>query len=137
MRGQAERLLERTDASLLHDELAEVNDAVYFHEFVAHAARHGLQYLAEADFFEMQIGAAPSRRRRAARASRIPCAASSTSTSSRAGCSARRCCAAPSSAIDRTPRPAVLERLAVSTQARSAASAAPTGATSRARPARR
>ena len=58
MRGQAERLLARSDATLLHDELAEVNDAVYFHEFAAHAARHGLQYLAEADFFEMQIGAA-------------------------------------------------------------------------------
>ena len=51
-------LLARSDATLLHDELAEVNDAVYFHEFAAHAARHGLQYLAEADFFEMQIGAA-------------------------------------------------------------------------------
>ena len=58
MRDQAERMLARSDASLLHDELAEVNDAVYFHEFAAHAARHGLQYLAEADFFEMQIGAA-------------------------------------------------------------------------------
>ena len=39
MRGQAERLLERPDASLLHDELAEINEAVYFHEFAAHAAR--------------------------------------------------------------------------------------------------
>ena len=58
MRGQAERMLARSDATLLHDELAEVNDALYFHEFAAHAARHGLQYLAEADFFEMQIGAA-------------------------------------------------------------------------------
>ena len=65
MRDQAERLLDRADASLLHDELAEVNEAVYFHEFAAHAARHELQYLAEADFFEMQIGAAsePGRRR--------------------------------------------------------------------------
>ena len=56
---------------------------------------------------------------------RMPCspsrtryAASSTSTSSRAGCSARRCCAPPGAPIDRTPRPAVIERLAVSTQAR-------------------
>ena len=41
--------------------------AVYFHEFAAHAARHELQYLAEADFFEMQIGAAsePAARRAA------------------------------------------------------------------------
>jgi methyltransferase-like protein len=35
---------------LLHDELEEVNDPVYFHEFVAHAGRHGLQYLVEAEF---------------------------------------------------------------------------------------
>lgn len=38
------------DQLLLHDELAAVNTAVYFHEFVAHAAQHGLQYLSEADF---------------------------------------------------------------------------------------
>ena len=38
------------DQLLLHDELAAVNTAVYFHQFVAHAAQHGLQYLSEADF---------------------------------------------------------------------------------------
>jgi predicted methyltransferase family protein/methyltransferase family protein/protein-lysine methyltransferase-like protein len=59
MRRQAERLLERSDATLFHDELAAVNHPVYFHEFAAHAARHGLQYLAEADFFEMQTGVLP------------------------------------------------------------------------------
>ncbi len=35
---------------MLHDELEEVNSAFYFHDFVAHAAQHGLQYLTEADF---------------------------------------------------------------------------------------
>jgi SAM-dependent methyltransferase len=35
-------------AFLFHDELAEVNDPVYFHEFVEHAEANGLQYLAEA-----------------------------------------------------------------------------------------
>jgi hypothetical protein len=59
MRREAERLLERGDETLFHDELANVNESVYFHEFVAHAGRHGLQYLAEADFFEMQIGTLP------------------------------------------------------------------------------
>jgi SAM-dependent methyltransferase len=58
LRHQAELLLGRADASLLHDELADVNAPVYFHEFAAHAAAHGLQYLAEADFFEMQVGLA-------------------------------------------------------------------------------
>ncbi|HEV2875171.1 MAG TPA: class I SAM-dependent methyltransferase [Thermoleophilaceae bacterium] len=59
MRRQGERLLERSDETLFHDELAAINHPVYFHEFVAHAARHGLQYLAEADFFEMQTGVVP------------------------------------------------------------------------------
>jgi methyltransferase-like protein/2-polyprenyl-3-methyl-5-hydroxy-6-metoxy-1,4-benzoquinol methylase len=38
------------DSFLLHDELAEINEPVYFHQFAAHAANHGLQYLAEAEF---------------------------------------------------------------------------------------
>ena len=59
MRRQSERLLERRDETLFHDELAAVNKPVYFHEFMAHAARCGLQYLAEADFFEMQTGVLP------------------------------------------------------------------------------
>ena len=59
MRRQAERLLERSDETLFHDELAAVNEPVYFHEFVSHAASCGLQYLAEADFFEMQTGVLP------------------------------------------------------------------------------
>lgn len=41
---------ERAGSLLLHDELAEVNDPFYFHEFARHAATHGLQYLADADF---------------------------------------------------------------------------------------
>ena len=44
MRRQAERLLERSDETLFHDELAAVNEPVYFHEFVSHAASCGLQY---------------------------------------------------------------------------------------------
>ena len=36
-------------ASLTHDELAEINEPVYFHEFAAKAEAAGLQYLAEVD----------------------------------------------------------------------------------------
>ncbi len=39
---------------LYHDDLAETNYAPYFHEFAAHASRHRLAYLGEADFLEMQ-----------------------------------------------------------------------------------
>lgn len=41
------------DDVLFHDDLAPVNKPVWFHEFAAHAARHGLKYLGEADPHEM------------------------------------------------------------------------------------
>ena len=124
MRGQAERLLERDDASLLHDELAEINDAVYFHEFVAHAAR--------------ARPAVPRRGRLLRDADRRapePAADALLAVEDRVRreqyldflkgrmfrqtllCHAGR-------AIDRTPRPAVVERLAFSTQAQVRGSAA-------------
>jgi hypothetical protein len=46
--AQAAELLERTDSALFHDDLAEIYEPVYFHEFTAHAARHGLKYMGEA-----------------------------------------------------------------------------------------
>jgi SAM-dependent methyltransferase len=57
--GQAEWALGQSDAALYHDELAEHHDAVLFTDFVAHAGRHGLAFLAEADVFEMQAGGLP------------------------------------------------------------------------------
>ncbi|MEN9936406.1 MAG: hypothetical protein RLZZ387_2985 [Chloroflexota bacterium] len=39
-----------------HDILAEVNDPCLFTQFAAHAAEHGLQYLAEADFHTVLPG---------------------------------------------------------------------------------
>ena len=50
---EAASLLEQGDDILYHDDLAPVNDAVWFEEFAAHAARYGLQYLGEADPHEM------------------------------------------------------------------------------------
>jgi SAM-dependent methyltransferase len=44
----ATTLLGRTDDALYHDQMASFYEPVYFHEFAAHAARHGLQYVAEA-----------------------------------------------------------------------------------------
>ena len=46
---EARSLLEQSDDSLFHDDLAPVNDPVWFREFAAHAQRHGLQFLGEAD----------------------------------------------------------------------------------------
>ncbi len=45
-----ERVTPQSDAFLLHDELSEVNDPVYFYQFAEAAARHGLCYLSDAQF---------------------------------------------------------------------------------------
>src|SRR5262249_50904910 len=53
-------LIRRTqDWYLLHDHLEDVNAPVYFHQSVERAGRHGLQYLAEADFAVMLTGGFP------------------------------------------------------------------------------
>ena len=127
MRGQAERLLARSDASLLHDELAAVNQPVYFHEFAAHAARHRLQYLAEADFFEMQIGAASAPAADAMLAVEDPVRREQYLDFLK-GRMFRQTLLCPAElAIDRTPRPAVLEGLAFSTQAQAGDERGPGG----------
>jgi methyltransferase-like protein/SAM-dependent methyltransferase len=41
------------DSYLFHEHLEEVNEPVYFHEFIGRAALHGLQYLADAEFSTM------------------------------------------------------------------------------------
>jgi hypothetical protein len=47
-------VLEHTPGLLFHDDLAVVNEPLYFHEFVRHAHRHRLQFLAEANVSDMQ-----------------------------------------------------------------------------------
>jgi SAM-dependent methyltransferase len=48
--AEARRVEDRPDALLFHDDLASVNEPVYFHEFVDHAARHGLRFMDELAF---------------------------------------------------------------------------------------
>jgi SAM-dependent methyltransferase len=127
MRSQAERLLDRADASLLHDELAEINEAVYFHQFAAHAARHGLQYLAEADFFEMQIGAAPGPAADALLAVEDPVRREQYLDFLKGRMFRQTLLCGAEQELDRTPRPLALERLAVSTPARRAGEGEPDG----------
>jgi SAM-dependent methyltransferase len=57
--AEAERALQQGDAALFHDELAPHHEAVLFSDFVAHASRRGLRFLAEADVFEMDASALP------------------------------------------------------------------------------
>lgn len=54
LKSELKRVDGFASAHLFHDDLAPVHDPVYFHEFVAHAARHGLGFVAEAHFGAMQ-----------------------------------------------------------------------------------
>jgi SAM-dependent methyltransferase len=55
LKKEAQRILQRgADSFLFHDDLADINQPYYLHEFVALARQHGLEFLAEADYFEMQ-----------------------------------------------------------------------------------
>jgi methyltransferase-like protein/protein-L-isoaspartate O-methyltransferase len=51
--SEVKTLLKLEDGWLFHDDLAGVNQPVYFRDFAAHAGRHGLQYLGDADPPEM------------------------------------------------------------------------------------
>jgi len=65
LKQRLEDLLERPKHTVYHDELAEINLPVYFHRFVEHAGRHGMQFLSEATFSSMQDQAFPDRVREA------------------------------------------------------------------------
>jgi SAM-dependent methyltransferase len=54
LRQELKRIGQYPPAALFHDDLSEFNRAFYFHEFTAAAARHGLQYLTEADITDTQ-----------------------------------------------------------------------------------
>jgi SAM-dependent methyltransferase len=53
LQDEIDGALGRDQAGLFHDDLAPINDPVYFHQFVAHAGRYGLQYLGDAHVQEM------------------------------------------------------------------------------------
>ena len=59
LRSELQSILKRSPAAFYHDELGEHNHRFYFHEFLADASRHGLEYLSEARLSSMQIGAYP------------------------------------------------------------------------------
>jgi SAM-dependent methyltransferase len=59
LREHMERMLLASDALLFHDDLAAISTPFYFHEFMEHAAGHGLGFLSEADLFESQMRDVP------------------------------------------------------------------------------
>ena len=48
LRAEWRRMAEEPDSALFHDSISEPNEAVWFHDFVAHAARFGFAFVAEA-----------------------------------------------------------------------------------------
>ncbi len=58
--AQVESVIERTPQVLFHDELNPYYHPVYFQEFAAHAARSGLQFLSEANYFDSQPRSLPA-----------------------------------------------------------------------------
>jgi methyltransferase-like protein/SAM-dependent methyltransferase len=50
LKNELDQIRKGRDHYLLHEYLEEVNEPVYFYQFVERAAEHGLQYLGEADY---------------------------------------------------------------------------------------
>ncbi len=57
LKKELEQILERKPNLLFHDEMADTYEPVFFHQFITEASRHGLQFLSEANFFDMQDSA--------------------------------------------------------------------------------
>jgi hypothetical protein len=53
VRDELKRWSAREPEAFYHDELAEVFNPLYFHQFMDQARRHDLQFLSEADLFDM------------------------------------------------------------------------------------
>jgi methyltransferase-like protein/SAM-dependent methyltransferase len=56
LRSELEHLRRQADPYLYHEHLEEVNNPLYFHQFIELAARHGLRYLGEARVTTMLTG---------------------------------------------------------------------------------
>ncbi len=59
LKTELEQWRKYSDAELFHEHLEDINQPAYFYEFADRAHRHGLQYLAEADFSAMQPASFP------------------------------------------------------------------------------
>jgi methyltransferase-like protein/2-polyprenyl-3-methyl-5-hydroxy-6-metoxy-1,4-benzoquinol methylase len=56
LRSELEQLRQQPDGYLYHDHLEDHNHPVYLHQFVKHAGRHKLRYLADVDLYTMDLG---------------------------------------------------------------------------------
>jgi SAM-dependent methyltransferase len=56
LRAELEVLRDQSDHYLYHEQLEEVNEPLYFHEFASRASAHGLRYLGESRVTTMMTG---------------------------------------------------------------------------------
>jgi SAM-dependent methyltransferase len=54
VRDEVARMTDRDLWYLFHDELADIYEPVYLHQFASHASSYGLQYLGDANFYNLQ-----------------------------------------------------------------------------------
>ena len=59
LKQELEILRQMSDSYLLHEHLEEVNEPLFFHEFITRARPHGLRYLGEADVHGMAANSFP------------------------------------------------------------------------------
>jgi methyltransferase-like protein len=59
LHDQLRRMLSYSELLLYHDDLAEISTPFYLHEFVEHAEKHGLAFLAEADLSDSRMRGVP------------------------------------------------------------------------------
>jgi SAM-dependent methyltransferase len=111
---EAAELGEHVDALFFHDTLAEHNTPLYFHEFVAQAGAHDLQYLAEAEFAEMQVGALPEQLQQALLTISDPLRREQYLDFLKERMFRQTLLVRAGAPVDRTPAPQRLETLAVS-----------------------
>lgn len=60
LKSELSELQKHADAYMFHDHLEDVNDPIYFHEFMSRARGFGLDYVGEADLGVMWSGNLPS-----------------------------------------------------------------------------
>jgi methyltransferase-like protein len=60
LRQELDEIRHKPDTYLFHEHLEEVNEPLYFHQFIEAAERHGMQYLAEAEFAMMMVSNLPA-----------------------------------------------------------------------------
>lgn len=119
--AMATRMRDNSDALLFHDTLWPVNHRLYFNEFTAHAERYGLQFLGEANFWEMQVGWLPAALREGVLATDDRLRRELLLDQLRMRTFRQTLLCRSGHELDDPPRPERLEQLAVSAQAQASA----------------